>query len=149
MLGSILAGVMLYDYLTDDNTCTREHKYKLGHMNEQEVKQEVEQEVKKSCVCDGVMSDTSVIYRIKRGDGELSLPPCKLMGVELGPSNNTNKATLRVMMSDKSVEKEYKTVTDIGKEKKYVKLTPTQYHVNIILKMKEKSVVPITAYYST
>ena len=54
MLGSILAGVMLYDYLTDDNTCTREHKYKLGHMNEHEVK--------KSCV-----SDTSVIYRIKRG----------------------------------------------------------------------------------
>ncbi len=145
MLGSILAGVMLYDYLTDDNTCTREHKYKLGHMNEQEV----EQEVKKSCVCDGVMSDTSVIYRIKRGDGELSLPPCKLMGVELGPSNNTNKATLRVMMSDKSVEKEYKPVKGIDKGVKYVELTPTQYHTNIVLRVKEKYVVPITAYYRT
>ena len=88
MLGSILAGVMLYDYLTDDNSCMREHKYKLGHMNEQEVK--------KSCV-----SDTSVIYHIKRGNGQLSLPPCKLMGVELGPSNNTNKATLLVKSLDK------------------------------------------------
>ncbi len=135
MLGSILAGVMLYDYLTDDNTCTREHKYKLGHMNEQEVKQEV----KKSCV-----SDTSVIYRIKRGDGELSLPPCKLIAVELRPSNNTNKATLQVMMSDKSVKKEYKSVKGIDKEVKYVELTPTQYHTNIVLGVKEKSVVPIT-----
>ena len=99
MLGSILAGVMLYDYLTDDNTCMREHKYKLGHMNEQEVK--------KSCVHD---ESTSVIYHIKRGNGKLSLPPCKLMGVELGPSNNTNKATLLVKLLDKSVKKEYKPV---------------------------------------
>ena len=144
MLGSILAGVMLYDYFTDDNSCTREHKYKLGHMNEHE------QKVKKSCVCDGVMSDTSVIYRIKRGDGELSLPPCKLMGVELCPSRtwSINKATLRVIV-DKTAEKEYKPVIDIGKERKFVKLTPTQYHSNIILRTKEKSVVPITAYYRT
>ncbi len=91
---------------------------------------------------------STAIYRVKSGNGELSLPPCKLMGVELGPSTNTNKATLRVMV-DKSVEKEHKPVTDIGKEKKYVKLTPTQYHVNIILRTKEKSVVPITAYYRT
>ncbi len=144
MLGSILAGVMLYDYLTDDNTCTREHKYKLGHMNEQEVKQEV----KKSCVCEEIKSNTSVIYRIKRGDGELSLPPCKLMGVELGPSTNANKATLQVMV-DKSVETEHKPVADIGKKKKFVRLAPTQYHVNIILKTKEKSVILITAYYRT
>ena len=141
MLGSILAGVMLYDYLTDDNSCTREHKYKLGHMNEQEVK--------KSCVCDGVVSDTSVIYRIKREDGKLSLPPCKLMGVELGLSNNTNKATLLVKLLDKSVKKEYKPVKGIEKEVKYVELTPTQYHTNIVLEVKEKSVVPITAYYRT
>ena len=123
-LGYVLAGVMLYDYFTGDNSCTREHK---------------SEEIK---------SNTSVIYRIKRGDGELSLPPCKLMGVELGPSTNTNKATLQVMV-DKSVEKEYKPVTDIGKEKKFVKLTPTQYKTNIILKTKEKSVIPITAYYGT
>ena len=37
-----------------------------------------EQEVRKSCVCEEIKSNTSVIYRIKRGDGELSLPPCKL-----------------------------------------------------------------------
>ena len=139
-LGYVLAGVMLYDYFTGDNSCTREHKYKLGHMNEQEVK--------KSCVCEEIKSNTSVIYRVKRGDGGLSLPPCKLMGVELGPSTNTNKPMLQVMV-DKSVEKEHKPVTDIGKEKKFVRLTPTQYKTNIILKTKEKSVIPITAYYGT
>ena len=119
-LGYVLAGVMLYDYFTGDNSCT----------------------------CEEIKSNTSVIYRIKRGDGEISLPPCKLMGVELGPSIDTNKATLQVMV-DKSMETEYKPVTDIGKEKKYVKLIPTQYHVNIILKTKKKSKVPITAYYKT
>ncbi len=140
ILGSVLAGIIIYDYLTDDNSCERDRKQLLRHMNEQKDK--------KSCVCDGVVSDTSVIYRIKRGDGELSLPPCKLMGMELGPSSNTNKATLRVMVGE-TVEKEYKPVTDIGKEKKYVRLTPTQYHTNIVLGVKEKSVVPITAYYRT
>ena len=40
-------------------------------------------------------------------------------------------------------------MTDIGKEKKYVRLTPTKYHTNIVLRTKEKSVVPITAYYRT
>ncbi len=139
ILGFVLASVLLYDYLTEHD---REHdnmsKRLLGHMNEQEW-------VKKSCAHD---ESTSEIYRIKRGDGELSLPPCKLMGVELGPSDKTNKATLQIMV-DKSVDKEHKSVTDIGKEKKFVRLTPTQYHVNIILKTKEKSVVPITAYYRT
>ncbi len=91
---------------------------------------------------------STVIYRVKSGNGELSLPPCKLMGVELGPSTNTDKATLRVMV-DKSVEKEHKPVTDIGKEKKYVRLTPTQYQTNIVLRTKEKSVVPITTHYRT
>ncbi len=28
---------------------------------------------------------STVIYRVKSGNGELSLPPCKLVGVELGP----------------------------------------------------------------
>ncbi len=129
VLGSILAGIMLYDHFADKKSCECET-------------------AKKSCVCEKIRSNTSVIYRVKRGNGELSLPPCKLMGVELGPSTNTNKATLQVMV-DKSVEKEYKPVTDIGKEKKYVRLTPTQYHVNIVLRTKEKSVVPITTYYRT
>jgi hypothetical protein len=108
----------------------------------------VRQYVKKSCECERVRSNINVIYRVKSGNSELSLPPCELMGVELAPSVNTDKATLRVMV-DKSVETEYKTVTNIGKGKKYVRLTPTQYHVNIILRVKEKSVVPITAYYRT
>ena len=129
ILGSALTGLMLYDHFTDKKSCECEVD-------------------KKSCVCERIKSNTSVIYRIKSGNGELSLPPCKLMGVELGPSTNTNKATLRIVV-DKSVETEYKPVTDIGKEKKYVRLTPTQYHVNIILRTKEKSVVPITAYYAT
>ncbi len=128
-LGYVLAGLLLYEHLTDKKSCECETD-------------------KKSCVCEEIKSNTSVIYRIKRGDGELSLPPCKLMGVELGPSTNTNKATLQVMVG-KSVEKEYKPVTDIGKEKKFVRLTPTQYKTNIILKTKEKSVIPITAYYGT
>ena len=140
ILGSVLAGVMFYDYLTEHE---RENNHSsdrlLGHKNEQEW-------VKKSCVHDG---STSVIYRIKRGDSELSLPPCKLMGVELGPSNNIIKATLQVMMSNKSVKKEYKPVKGIDKEVKYVELTPTQYHTNIVLGVKEKYVVPITAYYRT
>ena len=71
------------------------------------------------------------------------------MAVVLGSSTNTNKATLQVMMLDKSVEKEYKPVKGIDKESKYVELTPTQYHTNIVLGVKEKSVVPITAYYRT
>ncbi len=129
ILGSVLAGVLLYDHFVDKKSCECET-------------------AKKSCVCEKTKSNTSVVYRVKNGNGELSLPPCKLMGVELGPSTNTNKATLRIMV-DKSVEKEYKPVTDIGKEKKYVKLTPTQYQTNIVLRTKEKSVVPITAYYST
>ena len=129
ILGSILAGIMLYDHFADKKSCECET-------------------IKKSCVCERVRSNTSVIYRVKSGNGELSLPPCELMGVELGPLANTEKATLRVMV-DKSVETEYKPVTDIGKEKKYVRLTPTQYHTNIVLRTKEKSVVPITAYYRT
>ena len=84
ILGSILAGIMLYDHFADKKSCECET-------------------VKKSCVCERVRSNTSVIYRVKSGNGELSLPPCELMGVELGPSTNTNKATLRVMV-DKSVE---------------------------------------------
>ena len=49
---------------------------------------------------------------------------------------------------NKSVEAECKPVTDIDKEEKYVKLTPTQYQTNIVLKTKKKGKVPITAYYS-
>ncbi len=134
ILGSVLAGIMLYNHFADNKVSDS---------------YSAETDEKKSCVCDGVMSDTSVIYCIKRGDGELSLPPCKLMSVKLGPSTNTNKATLHVMTVDKSVKKEYKPVKGIDKKSEYVELIPIQYHTNIILGVKEKSVVPITAVYST
>ena len=89
-----------------------------------------------------------MIYHVKSGEGEISLRSCRLMAVELGPSIDPNKATLQIMVN-KSVETECKAFTDIEREKKYVKLTPTQYQTNIVLKMKKKGKVPITAYYST
>ena len=122
VLGSILAGVLLYD-----------------HFVEQPTKEDSEQQTEKNV--------STGIYHIKSGDGELDLPPCKLMAVELGPSTDPNKAILQIMVN-KSVETECKLITDIEKEKKYVKLTPTQYRTNIVLKTKKKGKVPITAYYS-
>ena len=35
---------------------------------------------------------STVIYHIKSGEGEINLPPCKLMAVELGPSIDPNKS---------------------------------------------------------
>ena len=91
---------------------------------------------------------STVIYHIKSGKGKINLPPCRLMAVELGPSADPNKATLQIV-ANKSVETECDSITGIEKEKKYVKLTPTQYQTNIVLKTKKKGEVPITAYYST
>ncbi len=107
-LGSILAGVLLYDHLTSERTKEGDVPTK-GKRGE---------------------DATSVIYHVRGGEGEISLPPCRLMVVELGPSADPNKATLQIVVN-KSVETECKPVTDIGKEKKYVKLTPTQYQTNI------------------
>ena len=90
---------------------------------------------------------STVVYHIKSGEGEISLPSCKLIAVELGPSVDPNKATLQIMVN-KSVETECKPITYIEKKKKHVKLTPTQYQTNIVLKTKKKGKVPITAYYS-
>ena len=93
ILGSILAGALLYDHLTS------------------EAKRPTKEDV------------PLVIYHIGSGEDEISLPPCRLIAVELGPSANPNKATLQIVVN-KSVETECKPVTDIEKEK-YVKLTPT------------------------
>ena len=99
LFGSILAGVLLYDHLMSE----------------------------KPSVCElAKESNTNVIYRVKSGEGEISLPPCRLMGVELGSFADPHKAMLQIVVN-KSVEMECKPVTDIGKEKKYVKLTPIQY----------------------
>ena len=35
----------------------------------------------------------------------------------------------------------------ISRGKKYVKLKPTKYDVDVVLKMKDKSKIPITAHY--
>ena len=51
----------------------------------------------------------------------MTLPPCELIAVELGPLEGASKAILQIM------DKECKPVTDVGKEKKYVKLNPTRY----------------------
>ncbi len=67
------------------------------------------------------------------------------MAVELGRSVNPNKAKLQIMVNG-SVETESKSITDIEKEKRYVKITPTRYQTNIVLKTKKK--VPITMYYN-
>ncbi len=124
VLGSVLAGVLLYDHFVDDEVAVP-----------QSTKAAAEAEVL-----------PSVIYHIKSGKGEISLPPCRLMAVELGPSAEIAKATLQIMVN-KSVESEAKPITDIESEAKYVKLTPTQYQTNIVLKTKKKGEVPITAYY--
>ena len=89
-----------------------------------------------------------MIYHVKSGEGDTNLPPCRLMAVELGPSADTNSVTLQIVVN-KTVETECKPVTNIGKEKKYVKLTPSQYQMDIVLKTKKKGKVPITAYYNT
>ncbi len=69
------------------------------------------------------------------------------MAVELGPSADHNKAKLQIMVNG-SVETESNSITDIEKEKRYVKITPTRYQMNIVLKTKKKGKIPITAYYN-
>ncbi len=123
VLRSILAGVLLYDHFVAN------------------VKQPTTRSEGSKAIA------LTVIYHIKSGEGEINLPPCKLMAVELGPSADPNKAILQIMVN-KSVETESKPITYIEKEKKYVKLTPTQYQTSIVLKTKKKGKVPITAYYS-
>ena len=125
VLGSILAGVLLYDHFVQKQV---------------DPPQPTKEDAKRFA--------STVVYNIKSGEGKIYLPPCRLMAVELGPSTDPNKATLQITVN-KSVETECKPITDIEKEKRYVKLTPTQYQTNIVLKTKKKGKVPITAYYST
>ena len=73
---------------------------------------------------------------MESGEGEVSLPPCKLIAVELGPSTDPNKATLQIVVN-KSVETEFKPVTNIESKVDYAKLTPTQYQTNIVLRTKK------------
>ena len=127
VLGSVLAGVLLYNATRGEREASAE---------------DVRQPTK------ATVEDTStVVYHTKSGEGEVSLPPCKLMAVELGPSVNPNKAKLQIMVNG-SVETESKSITNIEKEKRYVKITPTRYQTNIVLKTKRKGKVPITAYYN-
>ncbi len=59
--GSILAGVLLYDHFVDNA--------------KQPTKEDSEQQTEKNV--------STGIYHIRSGDGELDLPPCRLMAVEL------------------------------------------------------------------
>ena len=112
-LGYVLASVMLYKYFAE---------------NESEK------------VSTGSGEDSEQTFLIKSGKGEMTLPPCEIIAVELGPLEGASKAILQIM------DKECKPV-DVGKEKKYVRLTSTRYQTNVLLKMKNENEMPITAYY--
>ena len=145
VLGSILAGVLLYDHFVDN------------------AKQQTKEDEKRTQTrfAPTGYSLRSVVHHVKSGEGEVSLPSCKLTALELGPSTDPKKATLQIVVN-KSVEIDFKPVTNIGSKARYVKLTPTQYQYctsivretntnsipSIVLKTKKKGKVPITAYYS-
>ena len=113
-LGYVLAGVILYEYFVEN---------------------------KNKKVSTGSGDDTAdQAFLIKSGKGEMTLPPCEIIAVELGPLEGASKAILQIM------DKECKPV-DVGKEKKYVKLTSTRYQTNVYLKMKKETEMPITVYY--
>ncbi len=114
-LGYVLAGVVLYEYFAKN---------------------------KSEKVSTGSGEDLEQTFLIKSGKGEMTLPPCEIIAVELGPLEGASKAILQIM------DKECKPV-DVGKEKKYVKLTSIRYQTNVLLKMKKETEMSITAYYKT
>ncbi len=120
VLGSVLAGVMLYEALREDDSpsqLVREHM---------------------------TSSDTS--FKVKEEVGSLKLPSCNLIAVQLGPSKDKDKAVLTLYLESKtSPHKKFKSVSDL-RTKKYVKLSPTYYPTGITLESKG---VPFTAYYSS
>ena len=144
VLGSILAGVLLYDATRSGREASADDMEMRSEANANPPRPT------KATVEAGAKEDDAltVVYHIKSGEGEVSLPPCKLVAVGLGPSTNPNKATLQIMVN-KSVKTKFKPITNIESEAKRMKLTPTQYQTNIVLKTKKKGKVPITAYYST
>ncbi len=77
---------------------------------------------------------------IRSGKGEITLPPCEIVAVELGPLSGASKAVLQIM------NKECRPV-DVSYEKKYVKITPTRYQTNVVLRAKREAGMPITVYY--
>ncbi len=118
-LGYVLAGVMLYEYFVEN----KNEKVTTSESSNTE-------------------EDSERTFLIKSGKGEMTLPSCEIIAVELGPLEGASKAILQIM------DKECKPV-DVGKEKKYVKLTSTRYQTNVLLKMKKETEMPITAYYSS
>ncbi len=118
-LGYVLAGAVLYEYFTDDKS----EKVFISESSD-------------------TGEDSEQTFLIKSGKGEMTLPPCEIIAVELGPLEGASKAILQIM------NKECKPV-DVGKEKKYVKLTSTRYQTNVLLKMRKETEMPITVYYRT
>ncbi len=114
-LGYVITGVMLYKYFAKNE--------------------------KKMMISTSSGEGSMQTFLIKSGKEEMTLPPCELIAVELGPLEGVSKAILKIM------DKECKPVTDVGKEKKYVKFTPAKYLTNVYLKMRKETEMPITAYY--
>ena len=98
--------------------------------------------------------DSSVVYdsvkhasfKVKKKVGALSLPPCHLIAVQLGPSEDKRKIILSLYLEGGDVPHEtFKPLSDL-KTPKYVKLFPTDYSDGITLTTSVND-VPIVAYY--
>ena len=127
-LGYVLAGVILYEVLMKDDSPSGS---RCEHMTS-------------SDDAPSGRSDTS--FKVKEEVGSLKLPPCNLVAVQLGPSEDKKKAVLTLYLENKTSPHEtFKPVSDL-RTKKYVKLFPTYYATGITLESKG---VPITAYYSS
>ncbi len=122
VFGYAITGVLLYNYL-------------IGKVKKKDSEQQTERDV------------SAGAFYMKSGTGVLSLPLCRLIAVELGPSNDSDKEILQIVINN-FVETEYKPLTGIEKKKEYVKITPTQYQTGVVLRTKKSDKVPITAYYS-
>ncbi len=70
LFGSVLAGTLLYDHIASEKPIV---------MNVGE------------CECETSKTSTNVTYKVKEGVGEVSLPPCNLIAVELGPCESSKK----------------------------------------------------------
>ncbi len=127
-LGYVLAGVILYEVLMEDNSPSGS---RCEHMTSSDTT---------------TTTTTTTSFKVKEEVGSLRLPSCNLIAVQLGPSEDKKKAVLTLYLENKTSPHEtFKPVSDL-RTKKYVKLFPTYYATGITLESKG---VPITAYYSS
>ena len=74
LFGSVLAGTLLYDHIASEKPIV---------MNVGE--------------CETSKTSTNVTYKVKEGVGEVSLPPCNLIAVELGPCESPSKKCKHIL----------------------------------------------------